>query len=165
MLNSPEWFNLAHTSSRVTYSNIRISAISTSSARIANTDGWDIYRSDQVVIRDSVINNGDDCVSFKPSMCRRLCRPDPWLLVEYIYRRLYEYLSVKLALQRIPVRHLFLKKNIENCIRKRLTPLPSYSPTHRSHTHVLALQSVIGDGIPQFQWDICWFSWPIRWSV
>ena len=107
MLNSPEWFNLAHTSSRVTYSNIRISAISTSSARIANTDGWDIYRSDQVVIRDSVINNGDDCVSFKPSMCRRLCRPDPWLLVEYIYRRLYEYLSVKLALQRIPVRHLF----------------------------------------------------------
>ena len=110
MLNSPEWFNLAHTSSRVTYSNIRISAISTSSARIANTDGWDIYRSDQVVIRDSVINNGDDCVSFKPSMCRRLCRPDPCLLVEYIYRRLYEYLSVKLALQRIPVRHLFFKK-------------------------------------------------------
>ena len=67
MLNSPEWFNLAHTSSRVTYSNIRISAISTSSARIANTDGWDIYRSDQVVIRDSVINNGDDCVSLKSS--------------------------------------------------------------------------------------------------
>ena len=67
MLNSPEWFNLVHSSSDVTYSNVNLSAISTSSSFIANTDGWDIYRSDQVVIRDSIINNGDDCVSFKPS--------------------------------------------------------------------------------------------------
>ena len=67
MINSPEWFNLAHSSVNVTYSNINISAVSTSSAKIANTDGWDIYRTDKVVIKDSVINNGDDCVSFKPS--------------------------------------------------------------------------------------------------
>ncbi|KAJ6480087.1 pectin lyase fold/virulence factor [Mycena vulgaris] len=47
MLNSPEWFNLVN------------------EGKNANTDGWDIYRSDQVVIKNSVINNGDDCVSFK----------------------------------------------------------------------------------------------------
>ncbi len=32
-----------------------------------NTDGWDVYRSDSVVIQNSHINNGDDCVSFKPN--------------------------------------------------------------------------------------------------
>ena len=69
MINSPEWFNLAHSSVNVTYSGINLTAVSTSSAKIANTDGWDIYRTDQVVIKDSVINNGDDCVSFKPGMC------------------------------------------------------------------------------------------------
>jgi galacturan 1,4-alpha-galacturonidase len=67
MINSPEWFNLAHSSKNVTYSNINIKAVSTSAADIANTDGWDIYRTDQVVVKDSVIANGDDCVSFKPS--------------------------------------------------------------------------------------------------
>lgn len=67
MINSPEWFNLAHSSVNVTYSGINLTAVSTSSAKIANTDGWDIYRTDQVVIKDSVINNGDDCVSFKPN--------------------------------------------------------------------------------------------------
>ena len=32
-----------------------------------NTDGWDTYRSDSIVIQNSIINNGDDCVSFKPN--------------------------------------------------------------------------------------------------
>lgn len=41
--------------------------MSTSKNLPENTDGWDIYRSDQVVLENSVINNGDDCVSFKPS--------------------------------------------------------------------------------------------------
>ncbi|KAG6886322.1 hypothetical protein C0993_006732 [Termitomyces sp. T159_Od127] len=35
--------------------------------RPANTDGWNVYRSDSVTIKDSIINNGDDCVAFKPS--------------------------------------------------------------------------------------------------
>ncbi|CAN9132594.1 unnamed protein product [Alternaria alternata] len=34
---------------------------------IANSDGWDTYRSDRVVIQDSYIINTDDCVSFKPN--------------------------------------------------------------------------------------------------
>ncbi|KAJ7366378.1 glycoside hydrolase family 28 protein [Mycena albidolilacea] len=65
MLNSPEWFNLVNEGQNVTYSGITINAASTSSHGPSNTDGWDIYRSDNVVIKDSVINNGDDCVSFK----------------------------------------------------------------------------------------------------
>ncbi|KAJ7163009.1 glycoside hydrolase family 28 protein [Mycena filopes] len=67
MINSPEWFNLVNEGKNVTYSGITLNAASTSSHGAANTDGWDIYRSDQVVIKDSVINNGDDCVSFKPN--------------------------------------------------------------------------------------------------
>ncbi|KAI0261285.1 pectin lyase fold/virulence factor [Gloeopeniophorella convolvens] len=67
LLNSPEWNNLVHQSRNVVYANIHINSQSTSENNAANTDGWDIYRSDKVVIRDSVINNGDDCVSFKPN--------------------------------------------------------------------------------------------------
>uniref|UniRef100_A0A0W0FB77 galacturonan 1,4-alpha-galacturonidase n=1 Tax=Moniliophthora roreri TaxID=221103 RepID=A0A0W0FB77_MONRR len=67
MINSPEWFNLVNESRNVTYSNITIHAESTSSNGPDNTDGWDTYRSDSVVIKNSVIVNGDDCVSFKPN--------------------------------------------------------------------------------------------------
>ena len=67
LVNPPEWTNLVHTSQRVTYANVTISAVSTSKTAAKNTDGWDTYRSDQIIIRDSTINNGDDCVSFKPS--------------------------------------------------------------------------------------------------
>ncbi len=68
MINSPEWFNFCNECTGVTYNNVNISAVSTTSAFISNTDGWDIYRSDQVTIENSFINNWDDCVSFKPSM-------------------------------------------------------------------------------------------------
>ncbi|EIM80548.1 glycoside hydrolase family 28 protein [Stereum hirsutum FP-91666 SS1] len=66
-VNSPFWTNLVWESSDVTYNAINISATSSSSHGPSNTDGWDIYRSDKVVIQNSVINNGDDCVSFKPN--------------------------------------------------------------------------------------------------
>ncbi|KAK0205301.1 glycoside hydrolase family 28 protein [Desarmillaria ectypa] len=67
MVNGPMWFNLVYESNDVTYSNINITAVSTSKNKIANTDGWDIYRSDTVVIQNSSVLNGDDCVSFKPN--------------------------------------------------------------------------------------------------
>ncbi|TDL18018.1 glycoside hydrolase family 28 protein [Rickenella mellea] len=67
MLNSPEWFNFVNEGKHVSYNNIRISATTSSVNRIANTDGWDVYRSDDVSITNSNINNGDDCVSFKPN--------------------------------------------------------------------------------------------------
>lgn len=54
-------------STNVTYSNIKINTFSYSSSPVANSDGWDIYRSSYVTIKDSVIKNADDCVSFKPN--------------------------------------------------------------------------------------------------
>ena len=54
-------------SNNVIYDNITITSKSTSDHEAKNTDGWDTYRSDNVVIQNSVINNGDDCVSFKPN--------------------------------------------------------------------------------------------------
>ncbi|CAL1711768.1 unnamed protein product [Somion occarium] len=67
MINSPEWVNLVNEGKAATYRNITISAVSTSKNAAKNTDGWDIYRSDNVIIVDSTVNNGDDCVSFKPN--------------------------------------------------------------------------------------------------
>jgi len=67
MVNSPEWFNLVNEGKNVVYDNLTISAVSTSTHGPANTDGWNVYRSDQVVIKNSLINNGDDCVAFKPN--------------------------------------------------------------------------------------------------
>ncbi|PSR73357.1 hypothetical protein PHLCEN_2v10792 [Hermanssonia centrifuga] len=66
MINSPEWVNLVNEGEQIVYRNLNISAVSTSENGAANTDGWDIYRSNNVIIENSMINNGDDCVSFKP---------------------------------------------------------------------------------------------------
>ncbi|KAJ3547875.1 hypothetical protein NM208_g1296 [Fusarium decemcellulare] len=67
MRNSPNWFNIIANSSDVIISNLDIQAKSTDGVKIANSDGWDTYRSDNVVIQDSFIDNTDDCVSFKPN--------------------------------------------------------------------------------------------------
>ncbi|KAJ1566602.1 hypothetical protein HK405_009135, partial [Cladochytrium tenue] len=64
---SGQWYNFVANSSNVIYDGITIEGASTSSHVAKNTDGWDTYRSDSVVIQNSVINNGDDCVSFKPN--------------------------------------------------------------------------------------------------
>ncbi|PPQ93854.1 hypothetical protein CVT25_013563 [Psilocybe cyanescens] len=67
MINSPEWHNLVNEGQNVVYNNININAISNSTHGAANTDGWNVYRSDSVSILNSVIVNGDDCVAFKPN--------------------------------------------------------------------------------------------------
>ncbi|KAI0669398.1 glycoside hydrolase family 28 protein [Trametes maxima] len=67
MINGPEWINFVNEGQDITFRNITISAVSTSKNAAKNTDGWDIFRSDNVVIADSDITNGDDCVSFKPN--------------------------------------------------------------------------------------------------
>ncbi|ESZ98751.1 PGX, glycoside hydrolase family 28 protein [Sclerotinia borealis F-4128] len=64
---SPEYYNFIANSSNVVFNNIDIAGGSTSKNLAKNTDGWDTYRSDSIVIQNSVINNGDDCVSFKPN--------------------------------------------------------------------------------------------------
>ncbi|KAF6799485.1 exopolygalacturonase [Colletotrichum sojae] len=67
MVNSPMWFNLIANSTDVLISDITIKVGSTSSNPAKNTDGWDTYRADGIVIQNSRIDNGDDCVSFKPN--------------------------------------------------------------------------------------------------
>ncbi|KAI0760371.1 pectin lyase-like protein [Fomes fomentarius] len=66
-IGSPFWNNFVYQSTNVTYKNINIRTASYSSSPTANSDGWDIYRSSHVTIRDSVVDNDDDCVSFKPN--------------------------------------------------------------------------------------------------
>lgn len=56
---SPEYYNFIANSSNVVYNNINIAGASTSTNLAKNTDGWDTYRSDGIVIQNSVINNGD----------------------------------------------------------------------------------------------------------
>lgn len=53
-------------SSHVVYTNITLSAISTSSNVAHNTDGWDIGQSTYVTINKASVLNDDDCVAFKP---------------------------------------------------------------------------------------------------
>lgn len=67
MRNTPNWFNIIANSSDILISNMDLKAESLNGVKIANSDGWDTYRSDRVVIQDSVILNTDDCVSFKPN--------------------------------------------------------------------------------------------------
>ncbi|TDL16537.1 glycoside hydrolase family 28 protein [Rickenella mellea] len=67
MINSPEWFNFVNEGTGITYNLLNLSAVSTSKNPAKNTDGWDIYRSSSVTITNCNINNGDDCVAFKPN--------------------------------------------------------------------------------------------------
>ncbi|KAF1924659.1 glycoside hydrolase family 28 protein [Didymella exigua CBS 183.55] len=71
-VQSPFWHNLVYGSSNVTFNNIDLHSIQTSGKQAQNTDGWDIYRSDNVRITNSHIVNGDDCVSFKPNTTNTL---------------------------------------------------------------------------------------------
>ena len=64
---SPQYYNFVANSTDVIFSDIDISGFSGSKNVAKNTDGWDTYRSDRITIQNSVINNGDDCVSFKPN--------------------------------------------------------------------------------------------------
>jgi hypothetical protein len=64
--------NFVINSKNVTYNNININAHSYSVNQPSNSDGWDIYRSDGVTIKNSNVNNYDDCVSFKPNTTNAL---------------------------------------------------------------------------------------------
>lgn len=70
--NSPQYYNWVANSTNVIFTGINISGGSTSKNQAKNTDGWDTYRSDGITIQNSTINNGDDCVSFKPNSTNML---------------------------------------------------------------------------------------------
>lgn len=56
---SPEYYTFLANSTNVVFNNFDISGYSTSANVAKNTDGWDTYRSSDILIQDSVINNGD----------------------------------------------------------------------------------------------------------
>lgn len=64
---SPQYYNFIHNSTDVIFDSIDISGYSQSENTAKNTDGWDTYRSSNIIIQGAVVNNGDDCVSFKPN--------------------------------------------------------------------------------------------------
>ncbi|KAH9888717.1 glycoside hydrolase family 28 protein [Xylariomycetidae sp. FL2044] len=67
MINPPNWFNLIANSSDILVSDMTLVARSANENEVKNSDGWDTYRSDSVVIQNSYVDNTDDCVSFKPN--------------------------------------------------------------------------------------------------
>ncbi|KAL5365184.1 putative exopolygalacturonase A [Aspergillus floccosus] len=68
MLNAPNWFNLISNSSDILITDMTLLVgDSPKEAPAKNTDGWDTYRSSNIVIQNSRIVNTDDCVSFKPN--------------------------------------------------------------------------------------------------
>ncbi|CAK7234273.1 Exopolygalacturonase [Sporothrix bragantina] len=69
---SPMYYHFVANASNVVFSGITIAGASTSANVAKNTDGWDTYRSSDVTIMNSVITNGDDCVSFKPNSTNML---------------------------------------------------------------------------------------------
>ncbi|RLL94780.1 hypothetical protein CFD26_103601 [Aspergillus turcosus] len=54
-------------SSDIVFDSMYLNASSSNGNPTANSDGWDTYRSDNIVIQNSRIFNSDDCVSFKPN--------------------------------------------------------------------------------------------------
>jgi galacturan 1,4-alpha-galacturonidase len=56
---SPQYYHFMANSTNVVFDNIDISGFSKSKNTAKNTDGWDTYRSSDVLIQNSVINNGD----------------------------------------------------------------------------------------------------------
>jgi galacturan 1,4-alpha-galacturonidase len=67
MRNSAKWHNLIANSSDILISDFDIYSRSTSNYEAKNLDGWDTYRSDNIVIQNSWVDHDDDCVSFKPN--------------------------------------------------------------------------------------------------
>lgn len=64
---SPQYYNFVANSTDVVFQDINISGYSQDNITAKNTDGWDTYRSSNLVIQNCIVNNGDDCVSFKPN--------------------------------------------------------------------------------------------------
>jgi hypothetical protein len=61
---SPQYYHFVANSSNVVFNNIDVSGFSKSTNVAKNTDGWDTYRSEDITIMNSVINNGDGEFSF-----------------------------------------------------------------------------------------------------
>jgi galacturan 1,4-alpha-galacturonidase len=56
---SPEYYHFVANSTNVIFDNINIAGESVSKNIAKNTDGWDTYRSSDLTIQNSHVNNGD----------------------------------------------------------------------------------------------------------
>jgi galacturan 1,4-alpha-galacturonidase len=56
---SPQYYHFVANATNVVFDNINIAGHSISNNVAKNTDGWDTYRSSDIVIQNSVVNNGD----------------------------------------------------------------------------------------------------------
>lgn len=56
---SPQYYHFVANASNIVFNNISIAGDSTSKNTAKNTDGWDTYRSRDVTIMNSVVNNAD----------------------------------------------------------------------------------------------------------
>jgi galacturan 1,4-alpha-galacturonidase len=56
---SPEYYHFVANATNVIFNNINIAGASKSANIAKNTDGWDTYRSSDLVIQNSIVNNGD----------------------------------------------------------------------------------------------------------
>lgn len=56
---SPQYYVFIANSTNVVFNDFDISGFSSSENEAKNTDGWDTYRSKDITIMNSVINNGD----------------------------------------------------------------------------------------------------------
>jgi galacturan 1,4-alpha-galacturonidase len=56
---SPQYYHFVVNSTNVIFDNINIAGGSVSKNPAKNTDGWDTYRSSDLTIQNSVVNNGD----------------------------------------------------------------------------------------------------------
>jgi galacturan 1,4-alpha-galacturonidase len=57
--HSPQYYHFVANASNIVFNNIDIAGASKSKNSAKNTDGWDTYRSRDVTIMNSVINNSD----------------------------------------------------------------------------------------------------------
>ncbi|KAI9266755.1 pectin lyase fold/virulence factor [Phascolomyces articulosus] len=62
---SPFWHIFVRDTHHAVFTDMNIKSVTNSSFRTRNSDGWDLLRSSDILIKDSVIHNEDDCVSFK----------------------------------------------------------------------------------------------------
>ncbi|KAI8146087.1 pectin lyase fold/virulence factor [Fennellomyces sp. T-0311] len=65
VVQAPFWHFFVRDTHHAVFTDMNIRSLSNSSFGTHNSDGWDLFRSSDVVIKDSTIVNSDDCVSFK----------------------------------------------------------------------------------------------------
>jgi galacturan 1,4-alpha-galacturonidase len=66
-VNSDSGFNLIQNSKDLVVSDLNLTVKASGANPAKNTDGFDTYRSSNIVIQNTRVDNTDDCVSFKPN--------------------------------------------------------------------------------------------------